>query len=175
MNCFVRNSKISELRHDSRQTVASRTMDDRALALALAPGACAVMSARAMLSTNCVRKVFSTSHFSSPLLTSGASHKQTRWRLLLFLFGAASRYAGSEHKFFALMQLSRRVLIISLKFWSRSSWVWVRNDMSKRYRNNVDVPKMSILAPQFWRKMDTSSGAETDILATSTSFRHLFD
>ena len=45
-----------------------------------------------------------------------------------------------------------------------------RNDLSKTYRNDVDVANMS--APQFCRSRRVS-GAKIDTLATS--FRHLFD
>ena len=55
-----------------------------------------------------------------------------------------------------------------------TSWGPVNNDLSKRCRNDVDVAKMSMSAPllrlfrQIW-------GDGIDILATLTSFRHLFD
>ena len=48
----------------------------------------------------------------------------------------------------------------------------VRNDFSKRFRNDVDVRKMWISAPQFCRNR-RNSGAEIHILPTS--FRNLFE
>ena len=46
----------------------------------------------------------------------------------------------------------------------------VRNNLSNRFRNDVDGAKMSISAPQFRRNRRNSS-SEIDMLATSTSFK----
>ena len=51
----------------------------------------------------------------------------------------------------------------------------VRKHLSKRRRNDVDVAKMPISAPNFCRIRRNNSGAETGILVTPTSFQHRFD
>ena len=49
----------------------------------------------------------------------------------------------------------------------------VRNDLSKRCRNDVDVAKMLISVPLL--RLFRHNCGEIDILVTSTPFRHLFD
>ena len=50
----------------------------------------------------------------------------------------------------------------------------VRNYLSKRCRNDVDVTKSSLSAPLCCRNR-RNSGAEIDVFETLTSFRQLFD
>ena len=58
--------------------------------------------------------------------------------------------------------------------WALSHQNPVINDLPKRGRNDVGVAKMSISAPPL-HLLGHDCGPEVDILATSTSFRHLFD
>ena len=59
------------------------------------------------------------------------------------------------------------------EFGERAGCYPVRNDLSKRSRKDVDVTIMSISAPLL-RLFRENCGAEIEIFASLTSFRHLF-